>query len=79
MLLSQMPIAFPPKMVKLGVSRYIDDLTENFLIWDLDMMPMRHLEPFTNSNPPKANVNIGGHIHIHRGYEISYENLTNQR
>jgi hypothetical protein len=74
------------QFVKLGVSRYLGEaLTENFLIWDLDMIPMRDLEAFEytaagssdSDSPPKALVNVGGKIHIHKGYELCYEKLTN--
>ena len=67
------------QFIKLGVSRYLGDrLTENFLIWDLDMIPMREVKAFTEDEPPKALVNVGGKIHIHKGYEVCYENLTNR-
>ena len=55
-----------------------DRLTENFLIWDLDMILMKSIEVFTQDDPPKAMINIGGKIHIHKGYEVNYENLTNR-
>lgn len=67
------------QFVKLGVSRYLGDrLTENFLIWDLDMILMKSIEVFTQDDPPKAMINVGGKIHIHKGYELNYENLTNR-
>ncbi|QDZ19170.1 hypothetical protein HOP50_02g16840 [Chloropicon primus] len=67
------------QFVKLGVARYLGDrLTENFLIWDLDMILMKSIEAFTAEATPKALVNVGGKIHIHKGYELNYENLTNR-
>ena len=67
------------QFVKLGVARFLGDrLTENFLIWDLDMILMKRMEAFTSHSPPKALVNVGGKIHIHKGYELCYENLTNR-
>ena len=67
------------QFVKLGVSRYLGDrLTENFLIWDLDMILMKSIEVFTQDDLPKAMINVGGKIHIHKGYELNYENLTNR-
>ena len=42
------------------------------------MILMKSMKAFTSDAPPKALVNVGGKIHIHRGYEICYENLTNR-
>ena len=67
------------QFVKLGVSRYLGErLTENFLIWDLDMIMMKPMEAFTSDPTPRALVNVGGKIHIHKGYELCYERLTNR-
>ena len=36
------------------------------------------MEAFTSDPTPRALVNVGGKIHIHKGYELCYERLTNR-
>ena len=44
------------QFVKLGVARYLDDLSEHFLIWDLDMIPLRNMVPFTGTQPTRVTL-----------------------
>jgi len=62
------------QLIKLGSVRHFPDLSEYYVIWDLDMIALRPLHPLTDENPPRIVLNIGGRVN--RGYEEAYKRLT---
>lgn len=71
------------QFLKLGAADYIEDLTQYYLVWDLDMLLLRDLdifyypdrqrEQFSDSSV-RTVVNIGGARNS--GYEYTYHELT---
>ena len=79
------------QLLKLGVSRHIDQLSSLFLLWDMDMIPVRPLTLFQERGraeqlPYKVDADLHSSLHTQRAllqiggsvvkeYELSYERL----
>ena len=68
------------QLVKLGAARYLRGLSDTFLIWDPDMIPLWPVRVFgaqassANGGKRRAFRQIGGYVI--RAYESSYEKLV---
>ena len=68
------------QLVKLGAARYLRGLSDTFLIWDPDMIPLWPVRVFgaqasaANGGKQRAFRQIGGYVI--RAYESSYEKLV---
>ncbi|GMH40270.1 hypothetical protein BSKO_08174 [Bryopsis sp. KO-2023] len=72
------------QFIKLGAAQYLTDLSEHFLVWDMDMILLKGLSVFRKPKSwrgkrfgefsKQAIVNIGGRSNP--GYEYSYKRLT---
>lgn len=60
------------QLLKLGVATTIPDLSEDFVLWDLDMIALKPLRLYTKDG--KMVRHIGGRINS--GYTRSFERLT---
>lgn len=72
MLISVRSPSICKQLLKLGSAISIENLTENYLIWDLDMIPLRPVRLFTQDG--RAVRHIGGRVN--QGYSESFQRLT---
>lgn len=70
------------QFLKMWAGHFVENLSEHYLVWDMDMLLVRNLEVFKNTGKKsggfswKTIVNIGGATNP--GYEYSYHTLTNR-
>lgn len=70
------------QFLKMWAGHFVKNLSEHYLVWDMDMLLVRNLEVFRNDYKDAGGsswrtvVNIGGATNP--GYEYSYHKLTNR-